>query len=138
MAAAPRDARADERVEQLALGKPQAGHDRDRHVREDLRLVADLRAPGEVPPEPLLGLFRDLHALFAGLLAVLFDAALACRRERLGAAFGPLDVGKRPDHPDLVLVHPHVRRARVPALRKPAGQPALDLIVRHLSDLPTT
>src|SRR5207245_10187938 len=102
------------------------------------RLVADLRAPGEVPPEPLLGLFRDLHALFAGLLAVLLDAALACRGERLGATFGPLDVGKRPDHPDLVLVHPYVRRALVPVLRNPSGQPAPDLIVRHLTDLPNT
>lgn len=59
----------DQRVQHLALGQAQPGHDRDRHRREEGPLPADLYAPGHLPTEAPLGLLRDAHALIARLFA---------------------------------------------------------------------
>src|SRR5439155_1625995 len=83
-----------------ALGKAQPGHDRDRHVREESGLVADLRSPGQVLPEPLARFVGDLDALLARALAEPLDRAFARRLYRVLPA-RRRDVRQRADDPDL-------------------------------------
>src|SRR5207237_3568886 len=106
-------------------------HHRNSEMREERRLVADLGAPRQVAAEALARFAGDLHPLVAGRFAEALDRALARRLHRIRPA--GLNIGQRPNDPDLILVHADLGLARVPILRKPPRQPALDLVdPRHL------
>src|SRR5438876_3824737 len=127
LAAAARDARVDEGVEDHALLLAEPGHDRDRQVREEERLVAVLHAPRDRPLEPAVRLVRDGHPLLAGVLAVLLDAARG--RGLLGVLVAlDLRLLEGADDEDLLAVDAHLGRALEPVLRDPSRDPALDLI----------
>src|SRR5438874_1311375 len=125
----PRDTRADECVEELALRQAKPSHHRDSHVREERGLIAHLRAPGEVLSEPLTRFVGDLDALVPRSLTEPLDRAFARGLDGVRAT-RRLHLGQRSDDPDLVLVHSDLRRSREPFLGKPAGQPALYLFCR--------
>src|SRR5260221_3376219 len=125
------DAGVDQRVEDLALRETQARHHRERQVREHLVGVADLHAPGGAAAKALLRLLADLHACVARLLAELLNATGPTCGQALGPGVLPeLNVGERPDHPDLLAVHADLRGAAEPPLRDTAGEPASDLFGR--------
>src|SRR5260221_5925037 len=127
LTAAAGDARVHERVEDHALLLAEPGHDRDRHVREEERLVAVLHAPRDRPLEPSFGLVRDRHALLAGVLAVLLDAARG--RGLLGIVVAlDLRLLQRADHEDLLAIDGHLRCALGPVLPAPTRHTAPDLI----------
>src|SRR6185503_14787960 len=130
--AAPCHARANERVEELPLRQTQSRHHRYGHVREERGLIASLRAPGEVLPEPLACLVRDLDSLVTGALAEALDRPFLSSLRGVPAT-GRLHVRKGADDPDLVLIHANLGRPCEPVLREPTRQPAFDLFgCRHV------
>src|SRR5258706_2008249 len=127
LTAAAGDARVHERVEDHALLLAEPGHDRDRHAREEERLVAVLHAPQDRPLQPAFGLVRDRPALLAGGLAVLLDSARG--RCLLGIVVAlDLRLLQRPDPEHLLAIDGPLGCALEPVLRDPPRHPALNLI----------
>src|SRR4051794_18826862 len=115
----------DERVEHLPLRLTQPGHDRSRHVREQLGPVTDRDLPRDLAVEPALCLGCDRHPLAAGVLAERLRAAGTSFRclGRTGG-LGELHIREGQRDGDLLTVHDHGNRRGLPLLGNPAGEPA--------------
>jgi len=115
VAAAASDARIDKRVEDLALGLAEPGHNRDRERGEHHPAAIALHAPGNLAAELVLSLKRDLDSVLTGLLAE--PAATTLRgRGCLGVAGISRDLGPgyRADDGDLLAVDVDIGAADEP------------------------
>ena len=130
LAPAAGHAGVDQRVEHVALGHPQPGHDRDARRGEDLEGVAAPGAPGDRPAELLLGLRRDADALLAGVLTVTVDPGRLGGGAVLGRGAGRAarPPARPPDDQDLVGVDGDLGRLDVPVGRHPADHPGGDAL----------
>ena len=128
--AAAGDARADERVEHLALRHAQPRHHRHRERREHPPLVAADRAPRDLAAGALLGLVGDPHALLAGVLTEPLDARLAGGGAgRVVGVLRVLGLGERADDEDLLAVgrSPSAGPVNQSSGSRPANQPVRSL-----------
>jgi hypothetical protein len=98
-------------------------------VGEQVRVLADRGAPGDLAAVALLGLLGDGDPLGAGVLAPAGDPALGSGGR--GLAFTAVHGRQLTDDDDLLAVDAHARRPDEPVRGQPPGEPVRRVVRRR-------